>query len=477
MRWLVALVLALVASGACAYGEVPSTMAKTYSMRCAGSTVFTGSSAGAVLGQCQASLSVTTGGSTGTGCSFNVTYTYTLLFVSETTSGTSGTFDYSQKRTGSRVGTSPPGCNAGSDLPVDYGVSSGAWVSAPGCPDHALFGSGSDAAKCFCDASHKAGADGKCADVGFCNAVVGGLNALNDPLKSSGGAGSLKACYGGCEITSDFGGQGSDGSFWLFPGYKATGNNCQGGQGSGDTIEPAPIKCAQNKCPGTVNGQNVCVACSVSQNTGSSSSSGGASSPSSGASGSSSSIDGVPGAVSKDSTVTCDGSNCTTTTTYRDGSGTTVGTKTDTKDQSSFCEENPGLAICKNSQISASCSSFSCDGDAVQCAIAQQAFKSKCDWDKVDQSIVNAGNSAMSGGDQPAGHPGANPSVITLGAGTLDMSERLGGGCPSDYSFSVGGHGYVIPFSQQCGNLNLIGQCMVAVCLLAAVMIVFRGNS
>jgi len=183
----------------------------------------------------------------------------------------------------------------------------------------------------------------------------------------------------------------------------------------------------------------------------------------------------VPGATSKSATNSCDGVNCTTTTTYYGPGGEVVQTTQDTKDQSSFCAENPGLQLCKNSAISASCSGFSCNGDAVQCAIAQQAFKTKCDWDAVNQSFVDAGSLAASGGNHPAGHPYNDGTTTSLSfSGAIDQTNLLGSGCPVDVSFTLAGVALALPFSQMCGPLQMVGQLAVGLCMLVAAFIVFR---
>ncbi|WP_416383968.1 virulence factor TspB C-terminal domain-related protein [Roseateles microcysteis] len=60
-------------------------------------------------------------------------------------------------------------------------------------------------------------------------------------------------------------------------------------------------------------------------------------------------------------------------------------------------------------------------------------------------------------------------------ASAIDQTNRLGGGCPSDVSISYAGRSWVIPWSQHCDKLQLIGNLMVSVCMLAAAFIVFRN--
>lgn len=132
--------------------------------------------------------------------------------------------------------------------------------------------------------------------------------------------------------------------------------------------------------------------------------------------------------------------------------------------------------MCKKSGFGGSCGAYTCDGDAIQCAIAERIHKSACQWETVDQALVTAGTDAISGGSQPAGHPFADPTISAVQfSSVIDQTNRLGGGCPADVAVSVGGRSFVIPWSAQCDKLQLVGQLMVAVSMLAAAMIVFRG--
>jgi hypothetical protein len=58
----------------------------------------------------------------------------------------------------------------------------------------------------------------------------------------------------------------------------------------------------------------------------------------------------------------------------------------------------------------------------------------------------------------------------------LDSTSLFGspGACPSDVSIEFHGSSLVLPFSQMCGNLHLIGQALVAFSYLIAGFIVFR---
>ncbi|MEK6668179.1 MAG: virulence factor TspB C-terminal domain-related protein [Pseudomonadota bacterium] len=179
------------------------------------------------------------------------------------------------------------------------------------------------------------------------------------------------------------------------------------------------------------------------------------------------------------STTKCEGDKCTTTTTTTttnpDGSKTD---KTSTKEQpkSDFCTDNPRSAICKEGGTwGGSCGAFSCDGDAVTCAIAQASWRSACALDiEPTDSKVQAGNTALSGGDRPAGHPGNNPSS-SLFTANLDQTNPYGSTCPGDIPLNVMGNVVSIPLSSACDTFRLMGQVAVAFTLLAAAFVIFGG--
>lgn len=245
---------------------------------------------------------------------------------------------------------------------------------------------------------------------------------------------------------------------------------------SNDPKVEAAKQCAAGTCPGTVNGQSVCVPCDKTKQTESSSSSTSASTTASGASSSTT----TTGTESGTSRTECKDGQCTTTTTT-----TTTGangdktdkTTTKTESQSDFCTQNPKAPVCKGSESSwgGSCGSFSCDGDAVTCAIAQASWKSACaiDIDETDPKVT-AGNAAMSGGDRPGDHPGNTPEQNAFTA-NIDQSNPFGSECPADIPLDVMGQSVSIPLSHACDSLKFMGQVAVAFAMCAAAFIVFGG--
>jgi len=286
-------------------------------------------------------------------------------------------------------------------------------------------------------------------------------------------------CMDGCEVNPSSVKGATDGTLYATWPYVATGQFC-GGKASDTTgvktgeskVSDAPIPCGANLCPGNVNGVSMCVACKDTTIKGPSTS---ASAPGSGASGSGST--GTTTTTTTETETKCTQSVCTTTTTTKDGNGNVVSQKKEEKGQESFCKENPDATICVKSGWGGACGAFTCKGDAVQCALAERVHKSACDWEQVDQSLKDAGNAAMGGGLRPEGHPFANADSSAFSfQNVISTGDALGGGgCPSDVVVNYVGRSFVIPWSQHCSKLQMIGNLMVGVCMLAAAMIVFRS--
>lgn len=140
-----------------------------------------------------------------------------------------------------------------------------------------------------------------------------------------------------------------------------------------------------------------------------------------------------------------------------------------------FCKENPDLPICKKSSFGGSCAAnFTCDGDAIQCAIAKEQHIRACKLfdDPSPESQLYEANKGKEGnqtGDNP------NNETVSL-AGRIDTSDALGGGsCISDLNVTVWGRSLTLPLSTICPSLAMFGNLLVAVSMLLAARIVTRG--
>ncbi|MBS0483626.1 MAG: hypothetical protein JSS06_00165 [Proteobacteria bacterium] len=120
-------------------------------------------------------------------------------------------------------------------------------------------------------------------------------------------------------------------------------------------------------------------------------------------------------------------------------------------------------------------SGFTCEGDAVQCAIAREQHIRSCkmfddpspESQLYDQFKGKTGNQT---GDLPG-----NDSINL--AGRIDTSDALGGGggCIQDLNVTVWNQSVTLPFSQICPYLAQLGNVLLAVSFLLALRIVTRG--
>lgn len=313
---------------------------------------------------------------------------------------------------------------------------------------------------------------------------------LCEPLPAS--AGTVK--YPGCSVTV----------FWDFAaggsryGVGTYGAGCTPGTGDGSAPgvpatastptapvagAPAPSPCAAGTYSGTVNGLPSCINANGDKNVvkatpivkdSATSAGGSASAPTSGLG-----ANAPPTATSATKETLCTSSACTTTTSYKNAAGESVGTSKESKPVGSFCSENPAASICVRSSLSGTpCGgSDSCSGDAIQCAIEAQVKATACALTTapIGDANITAFNTAaaQSQGDQTAGIT----SVVNIGPGAFDQSDALGGTASGlvDQVVSIAGQSVTIPWSQMNVLLERIGLVMQAVTFLWCARIVMRG--
>lgn len=174
-----------------------------------------------------------------------------------------------------------------------------------------------------------------------------------------------------------------------------------------------------------------------------------------------------------------DGTSVTTTTTTNPTTGVRTITQTETPPDpvSAFCEENPTSPICTDEESSwgGTCAAFSCEGDAIQCAIAREQHTRNCTLFDTPTALSDLGNAGVAGTDSgTTGNPAAesNREVVPF-ASTLDQTRWLSAAsCPAPVSITIMGSPVSFDFSDMCDLLQTIGSVGVAVALIAAVFIV-----
>lgn len=309
------------------------------------------------------------------------------------------------------------------------------------------------------------------------------------------------ACRAGCQVQGSVSGTTTGGQSMLW-GAQWTGKFCEGSRASpsdrdgdsGTTKRPEDAQpLPPGKCPGTVNGTAVVVPCATKA---------------AGNTQQTTKPDGTK--VETETETKCVNGVCKTTTTTTEtspGGATTTTTSTTVgshnpvdqsgaggggggggsgsgdgdgegeEDEESFCAENPESMICVTSSFGGSCAgAFSCEGDAVQCAVAQEQHQRNCTLFEKQTPQSELGTEALTAGDRPGDHPANEEETVSL-----DLHTRLStvplfgssGGCPAD----VMAGGYELRFSQMCGHLNILGAALMALAMLVSAFIVFGKGS
>lgn len=182
-----------------------------------------------------------------------------------------------------------------------------------------------------------------------------------------------------------------------------------------------------------------------------------------------------------------------TTTTGADGS-TTVGVTsstgatpsgapgkpgtngTDGKDAQDICQIHPELTMCRNSTATTDCAAgTSYTGDAIQGATLQAVTAMKCKQQKDDDdfkaSALYVKGTGVTGGTDPDGSslPSmANATTVAMPT-SLDTTGFAGAGSPfSDYTFSVQGRSFTIPFAKWTGYLETFKYVMMVIASLVS---------
>lgn len=148
----------------------------------------------------------------------------------------------------------------------------------------------------------------------------------------------------------------------------------------------------------------------------------------------------------------------------------------DGKDGKSFCEENPGLAVCRDSTVAGSCAATTCSGDAIQCATLRQAADLNCrqqqEQDALKASSLGELGTAVAAGADPKSADLPTPqNGQSVDIRNVDASGWLGGGALfADKSISVQGHTIVIPLSKALELLLALRYAL----MVAASLVSFR---
>lgn len=235
----------------------------------------------------------------------------------------------------------------------------------------------------------------------------------------------------------------------------------------GPDDDTAPSNCPPGKVPGTVNGTSVCVDPGKSdstKNTGSTDTT-------------TTNPDGSTTSTETTKTTECNGTTCTTTTTTTTTNTPAGGGSSTTETTSTTGTCTVGSSGCGDedkdpSRFGGSCAAFSCDGDAIMCAVALEQHKRNCQL-FVDTSV----ESALYDSEKGKTGPQYTSESVTLSSGSFSQANALGAAaqCIQDRTVTVAGHSVVLPFSQVCSTLQHLGTVLMFISFLVAYRIVARG--
>lgn len=352
---------------------------------------------------------------------------------------------------------------------------------AGSCPSGSTLVSGS----CVCNTG-LVEEDGRCVtpDPNKVCASLGDLGSSSSKWVYKGD--SLSTCRGDCVFIPESSGYDKVSGYTIAWGKLinqglacgATADTESKGYSDSDPDKPidAPHAGEKGYCPGTYNGATIWVKCSSTNETTKTDNTTTKTETSGGTSSTGTTT------TSTTSKTSCDGSNCTTTTTT-----TTTnpdGTKTDKSEttsqaQADYCTRNPNATACKKAEGSfgGSCSAgFTCEGDAVQCAIAREAYRRNCELLEKETPESTLGKNIANGDDRPVGHPGNSPDIVNV-SGNINQTNPYGGSCPPDINLNVYGKTVIVPLSNACDIFKWMGYIAVAFTMYAAARITMSGIS
>lgn len=202
--------------------------------------------------------------------------------------------------------------------------------------------------------------------------------------------------------------------------------------------------------------------------------------------------------------VSCKGDKCVVTQTKTPVGGSTSTTSTTNVDRAQYCRSNPKTPVCNNvptggntggsgssgngssggggngngdgegeeekSSFGGSCSAgWTCEGDAIMCAVAREQHKQNCKL--FDESKPDPDYKKSVDGSDDKSAEALKSSATQVSVSQLDQNG-LGWGrsCPADVSFEVVGRSFSIPFSKVCPILNVMALAALGLTLLSCLL-------
>lgn len=294
-----------------------------------------------------------------------------------------------------------------------------------------------------------------------------------DAPRPSVGCFGIPGNQGGCSAKLDS--WSYDGTKWVAFGDEFTGETCL--RGTSDAKEPetpAEQPCPTGQVRGEINGASVCVKAGETVTT----------NPPNTTSSTVKNSDGstTTTEVSEESETVCKGGVCTTTitrnttTTTRDNQGNVTGV-TEGEDTVTRPGTRDGDGDGAGSSFGGKCEAdFSCEGDAVQCAIALEQHRRNCQfWQPVEaadgEAVTALGVEALKGAPN-----GKLFSEDERALTSLNTTARIdAGACPVASSFSTPLGLMSIDWTPVCTAAGWFSWVIVSTALLIAARIVLGG--
>ena len=125
------------------------------------------------------------------------------------------------------------------------------------------------------------------------------------------------------------------------------------------------------------------------------------------------------------------------------------------------------------------CGAFNCQGDAIQCAIAQEQHRRACKlFDDVDSAEYKLYASQKGKEGKVTGALEGNRDVNINGVLTAQDQFLGPGACPADEVIQLAdGHSFSIPYSKLCPFLSMMGNVLVIVASISSVFIIIRRGA
>lgn len=186
----------------------------------------------------------------------------------------------------------------------------------------------------------------------------------------------------------------------------------------------------------------------------------------------------------------CDITKTTTTTNTTTNSTVSSSSVTTTVDKSAYCSQNKTAGACKdekgensdgNGKFGGSCAAgFTCEGDAVQCAMAKEQHKRMCQALEPEKDPASFIKQAEAGTDSKSADQLKKESTsINISTDLNTAGYGLSRSCPADPRIEMpfANASFTIPFSAACPTLKVLSDVALAITALSLLVWLVAGRT